>query len=140
VVEVRPAATDGSEAPTWMRLRPRAGFTLIEVMGALMILSVAMLSVLRLSATSTERLRLVDRKAEAARIAVERSDSLGTVAYASLGVASQQFLISRTGDNWRVTQTVTQWSPRVRKVQVTVQLVADTMYASTVVAYRTDTW
>jgi prepilin-type N-terminal cleavage/methylation domain-containing protein len=117
-----------------------AGFTLIEVMGALLILSVGMASALRLATASTTRLRYVDHKAVAVRIASERIDSLGAVSYAGLPPRVWADTVQRGAQRWVVRYTITQWSTRVRKLEVTTLLVGDTLSSGPVTTYLPDSW
>jgi prepilin-type N-terminal cleavage/methylation domain-containing protein len=117
-----------------------AGFSLIEVMGALLILSVGMVSAVRLASLSMARLRYVDHKAEAVRLAGERLDSLTSLSYGTLAPATWADTVTRGDDRWLVSQTVSQWSTRVRRLQVAAVLVGDTVSSGTITAYLADTW
>jgi prepilin-type N-terminal cleavage/methylation domain-containing protein len=118
----------------------RAGFTLIEVMGALLILSVAMASALRLATSSTSRLNYVDHRAVAVRVAVERGDSLGALPYASLSPRTWADTVTEASEKWLVRCVVSQWSARVRKVEVRADLVGDTVSSGPLVSFLADTW
>jgi prepilin-type N-terminal cleavage/methylation domain-containing protein len=119
---------------------PSAGFTLIEIMGALLILSVGMVSATRLATASMERLQYVDAKAEAVRIAGERMDSLQGVDYNSLPPGTWSDTITRAGDRWAMSHAVTQWSFRVRRLEVASRLVGDTVSSGPLLAYLKDGW
>jgi Tfp pilus assembly protein PilV len=119
---------------------PAAGFTLIEIMGALLILTVGMVSATRLATASMERLDYVEHKAEAVRLAGERVDSLGDVSYATLSPRTWADTILRGTDRWAMTHTVTQWSTRVRKLEVSARLVGDTVSSGSLSAYVSDPW
>jgi prepilin-type N-terminal cleavage/methylation domain-containing protein len=120
--------------------RRDGGFTLIEVMGALLILSVGMVAAVRLTTASTERLEYVDRKAMAVRIAGEKVDSLTVAPYAALPPRIWSDTVSRGGDKWLVRYVITQWSTRVRKLEVNAQLVGDTLASGPIFSYRPDAW
>lgn len=117
-----------------------AGFTLIEVMGALLILSVGMVSALRLATASTSRLNYVDHKAAAVRIASERIDSLAAVPYSGLPPRVWADTVQRGAQKWVNRYTVTQWSTRVRKLEVTTLLLGDTLSSGPLATYLTDSW
>jgi prepilin-type N-terminal cleavage/methylation domain-containing protein len=119
---------------------PSAGFTLIEIMGALLILSVGMVSATRLATASMERLQYVDAKADAVRIAGERMDSLQAVDYLSLSPGTWTDTITRGTTRWAMSHAVTQWSFRVRRLEVTSRLVGDTVVSGPLVAYLKDEW
>ena len=119
---------------------PSSGFTLIEVMGALLILTVGMVSATRLATASMERLDYVEHKSEAVRIAGERVDSLSAVSYATLTPRTWGDTIQRGADRWAMSHTVTQWSTRVRRLEVTAQLVGDTLASGPLRAYVADSW
>ena len=119
---------------------PSSGFTLIEVMGALLILTVGMVSATRLATASMERLDYVEHKSEAVRVAGERIDSLSAVAYTTLAPRTWADTIQRGTERWAMTHTVTQWSTRVRRLEVTSRLVGDTLSSGPLRAYVADTW
>ena len=119
---------------------PAAGFTLIEVMGALLILTVGMVSATRLATASMERLSYVEHKAEAVRVAGERVDSLGHVSYGALTTGTWTDTIARGTDRWAMSHTVTQWSTRVRKLEVSARLVGDTVSSGPLSAYVSNPW
>jgi prepilin-type N-terminal cleavage/methylation domain-containing protein len=125
---------------TFVRKSRKAGFTLIEVMGALLILSVGMVSAVRLATECTKRLTYVDRKASAVRIAGQKADSLKGLTYASLQPRVWTETVSRGADQWQVSYTVSQWSTRVRKLEVSATLVGDTVASGPLSAYRADSW
>lgn len=118
----------------------RGGFSLIEVMGAVLILSVALGSVLRLATSITTRLEYVRDRAQASRLAEERSDSLRLVSYGTLVPRTWVDTVTRADQSWRLTQSVTQWSARLRRIQVTVQPVGDSVPSGQITTYKIDAW
>jgi prepilin-type N-terminal cleavage/methylation domain-containing protein len=117
-----------------------AGFTLIEIMGALLILSVGMVSATRLATASMERLEYVDRKAQAVRVASDRVDSLQAVSYAGLSPHTWADTVLRGTDRWAMSHTVSQWNTRVRRLEVSARLVGDTVSSGPLVAYFNVEW
>ncbi len=78
------------------RRERREGFTLIEVVAALVIFSVGVLMVIRLSTASTTQMRYAGVSSALALRAAERLDSLEAEPFASLtpGTEADTFLVS----------------------------------------------
>ena len=96
----------------------RAGFTLIEVVGALLIFSVGVLMVIQLSSALSKSL---ERSAVASLITAEGqelTDSLAALAYSSLTVGNASTNMTFRGVQYARSDTISQYSPLVKKVVV----------------------
>ena len=97
------------------------GFTLIEVVGALVVFSMGVLLVLNLSTTlSTQMQQSVLRSSVIVEVQ-EALDSMGGQSYDSLTVGNQQDTLWIRGILYSRTKTVTQSHPITRQVSVTLE-------------------
>jgi hypothetical protein len=104
------------------RRRPRAGgFTLIEVIGALLVFSVGLIMLLSLTRSLAQRLEWAAVNSLIAAEGQERLDSLGALAYGSLTIGTDTDTMSFRGVSYRRQQVVGQYSPLVRRAAVTIQ-------------------
>ena len=69
---------------SWSRSRSSGGFTLIEVIGALVIFSVGVLMVIQVSGALGTQMRYAGARSELSTMAGERLDSLESLPIASL--------------------------------------------------------
>ena len=107
---------------TRLRRKDRsAGFTLIEVVGALVVFSLGVLLVLNLSTTlSTQMQQSVLRSTVIVEVQ-EALDSLAVRPYDSLTVGNQQDTLWIRGILYSRTKSVTQSHPVTRQVSVTLE-------------------
>jgi prepilin-type N-terminal cleavage/methylation domain-containing protein len=103
------------------RRRRRRGFTLIEVIGALLIFSVGVIMLLQITNSLAERLEWAALNSLITAEGRERLDSLDALDYTSLPVATDIDTLSFRGISYRLTQQVTQFTALVRRAQVTLQ-------------------
>ena len=106
--------TDGMNDP----LRRRGGFTLIEVIAALVIFAGGVLMIARLSGSLSVQLRDAGLRSEVALETQFRLDSLGMVSYESLSVGSSVDTLTIQGLIYLSTVTVSQATPRILAVEV----------------------
>ena len=97
------------------------GFTLIEVVAALVIFSVGVLVLLNLTGVLTLQLNRAGKSASVAIAVQNRLDSLQQVPYDSLILGSSQDTIDLLGEPFLRRQLIVQATPLVREVQVTVE-------------------
>ncbi len=101
--------------------RNRKGFTLIEVLGALVILSLGILTILGLTGTLGRQMDRASLRGQVTIAVQNRLDSLQLVPYDSLspGVVSDELTLNgRTFDR---SHRILQVSAMVREVEVTVE-------------------
>ena len=99
-------------------LRERRGFTLIEVIFALVIFAGGVLMITRLSGSLAVQLRNAGIRSEVTLETQFRLDSLGNVAYDSLPLGTSTATLTIQGRTYQSVITVTQESPRIREVAV----------------------
>lgn len=103
------------------RGRGRAGFTLIEVLGALVVFSAGILMLLGLTGVLSLQVSLSAQRSEVSVEVQNRLDSLLSVPYDSLGLGSRSDTVVFQGRTFVRTQMVLQAAPLVREVQVTLK-------------------
>jgi len=101
--------------------RERRGFTLIEVVGALVIFSVGVLVLLNLTGVLSSQLNRAGKSTSVAIAVQNRLDSLQQVPYDSLILGSSQETIELLGEPFLRRQLIVQATPLVKEVQVTVE-------------------
>ena len=97
------------------------GFTLIEVMGALVVFSLGVLMVLTLSGALSVQMNTAALRSMVTVTVQNRLDSLQSVPYDSLTVGTSSQTITIRGESFTQTQTIIQSTALVREVQVTVE-------------------
>jgi prepilin-type N-terminal cleavage/methylation domain-containing protein len=104
------------------RRRPRlGGFTLIEVMAALLVFSAGLIMLLSITRSLSRRLEWAALESLITAEGQERLDSLDAVAYPSLAVGSDVDTLTLRGVPYRRTQTITQFTSLVRRAVVTIE-------------------
>jgi len=99
----------------------RGGFTLIEVVGALIIFSVGVLVLLSLTGVLSVQLNRAGKSTSVAVAVQNRLDSLEMVPYDSLVLGSHADTIDIFGEPFLRRHLIVQANPLVREVQVTVE-------------------
>jgi len=99
----------------------RRGFTLIEVVGALVIFSVGVLVLLSLTGVLSLQLNRAGKSTSLAVAVQNRLDSLQQVPYDSLVLGSSADTIDLLGEPFLRRQLIVQAAPLVREIQVTVE-------------------
>lgn len=103
----------------------QAGFTLIEIMGALVIFSVGVLAAMRLSTGLGERLDYAALRTQVVQAAQERADSMRALGYDSLVVGTTASVTPTLMNRpYRIDLAVDQYSPLVRRIEVNAEPVA----------------
>jgi type II secretion system protein I len=97
------------------------GFTLIEVIAALVVFSVGVLMVLGLTGVLSQQLTAAGLRSKVAVVVQNRLDSLQLVPYDSLSVGSLSDTVLIQGRAFNRTERVLQTTPLVREVEVTVE-------------------
>ena len=101
------------------RLRSSAdGFTLIEVIGALVIFSMGVLMVMRLTGTLSLQMELAALRSELAVAGQERLDSLELVPYTSLTVGTSASSTSIRGETFTWSLTVSDSTALIRHLKL----------------------
>lgn len=118
----------------------RGGFTLIEVMAALLVFSAGVIMMLGVTRGLSRSLEHSAINSLITAEGQERLDSLTSASYASLTPGAYTDTLSIRGIRYRRTLTVSQYSPLVKKVDVTVHPVSGPGPAYDASSYRSDTW
>ena len=100
--------------------RKDGGFTLIEVIAALVVFSAGVLMVLGLTGSLSRQLASAGMRSRVAAVVQNRLDSIQLVPYDSLDVGSTTEIVVLQGRPFNRTQKVLQTTPMVREVEVTV--------------------
>lgn len=117
----------------------RAGFTLIEVIGALVIFSVGVLMVIRLTTAMSSQMRYAGVSSELAVRAAERLDSLEATSFASLVMGIEADTLDVSGLAYQRNVTLTRITPLLAQVEVTLTPVEEgPSYAAT--SYVGEIW
>lgn len=100
----------------------RGGFTLIEVMAAMVVFTGGVLMVLSLAETLGEQMRRSGLVTELSAVVREQVDSLSALGYGGLTVGQTSTMLTlRPNRNWTLTRTVTDYSQLVRQITVTLE-------------------
>lgn len=101
-------------------MRGRQGFTLIEVLGAMVIFTSGVLMVLGLSETLQRQLSRSGIITEMSSVIGAQIDSLEAIEYDSLATGQTSASVSFQNRNFTLSRNVTQYSPLVKEVTVTL--------------------
>lgn len=120
--------------------RADAGFTLIEVVAALVIFSVGVLMVMSLTGTLSLQMQRAALRSEVAVIGQERVDSVQMLEFDSLTVGTTQSSMVIRGRSYLCTVTVTDMTRVLRQAEVTL-MPADSLGPSfSGMAYVAENW
>lgn len=98
----------------------RRGFTLIEVIGAVVVFSAGVLMVAHLTGTLTLQMEWSAAKSEVVALAQERMEYLEDQPYDDVPVGTSADTLEIRGRDFIRTVTVTQYSPLTREISVRV--------------------
>ncbi len=98
----------------------RGGFTLIEVMGALVVFSLGVLSVVQITGVLSALLERAGLRSEIAVVGHARLDSLELIPYASLTLGATVDTLQLRGTDFVCTTTITQPSVLLRQIDLSV--------------------
>ena len=102
-----------------MKIRAREGFTIVEVLIAIVILAVGMLALATTSIFATTQVKVADLKTEQSLAVQEAVEQLRAGPYAS--VVSRPFSNAVVAGSYRVWWGVNQLNPNLRRVNVFTQ-------------------
>lgn len=118
----------------------RAGFTLIEVIGALLIFSTGVIMLLRITGALSTSLEHSAINSVIAAEGQERVDSLSALGYASLATGTTTSSPTVRGIPYTQTQVISQYSPLVKEVVVTLARTTGTGPTFSATFYVADPW
>ncbi len=97
------------------------GFTLIEVVGAMVVFSLGVLMVMNLTGVMAVQMNTAALRSLVAVTAQNRLDSLQVEPYDSLAVGTTSENLSLMGQSYTLTDVVVQSTAMIREVQVTLE-------------------
>jgi Tfp pilus assembly protein PilV len=118
----------------------RAGFTLIEVIGALLIFSVGVIMVLSITSALSRRTEYAAVSSVINVMGQQRIDSLSVATYASVGIATTTDTITLRGIRYQRKLIVTQYSPLVKKAEFSLIPVSGAWPEYDAATYLRDAW
>jgi Tfp pilus assembly protein PilV len=119
----------------------RAGFTLIEVIGAILIFSMGVIMVLQITSALSQRTEYAALGSTINVMGQQRIDSLQVLSYATVLVGTTTDTVTVRGIVYRRQLVVTQYSPLVKKLDFTLgPMVAGTGPTFDASTYLRDTW
>lgn len=120
--------------------RTEAGFTLIEVVAALVIFSVGVLMVMTLTGTLSIQMQRAAVRSEVVVIGQERVDSVQMLEFDSLTVGTTQSSMVIRGRSYLCTVTVSQLTRVLIQAEVTLSPADSLGPRFSGMAYLTDAW
>ncbi len=124
----------------WSLTRQAVGFTLIEVVGALVIFSVGVLMVLRLSTALGIQMRYAGARSELVVLASERLDSLEATPFDSINTGTTQDTLTVEGMAYERTVTITSVTAVLSKIDVSLVSIDGAGPSHTVSSYTSAVW
>jgi prepilin-type N-terminal cleavage/methylation domain-containing protein len=125
---------------SWFPAGRRDGFTLIEVVGALVIFSVGVLMVMRVGSTLTTQMRWSGARSEIVVLANEQVDSVEATPFDSITSGTATDTVTVQGWIYQRTLTVTRLTPVLGRVEVTFAPVGDLGPTHAVTSYTSAVW
>lgn len=122
------------------RVRRASGFTLIEVVGALVIFSAGVLSIMRVGSALTTQLRYSGARSEIVVLANERLDSIESLPFDSVVNTFAQDTVTVQGWVYERTLTITELTPVLARVDVSIQRVDSAGPSHAVTSYTSAVW
>ncbi len=125
---------------SWSPTRREAGFTLIEVIGALVIFSVGVLMVMQVSGALGIQMRYAGARSEIVVLVNERLDSIEATPFASLSAGTVQDTLTVQGLTYERTVTITSVTPVLAKIEVSLVSIDDDGPSHAVTSYTSAVW
>ncbi|MEQ1856988.1 MAG: prepilin-type N-terminal cleavage/methylation domain-containing protein, partial [Longimicrobiales bacterium] len=125
---------------SWSSARPPDGFTLIEVIGALVIFSVGVLMIVQLSGALGVRMRYAGARSELIVFADERLDSLAAEAFTALTPGTSLDTLVAEGTSFQSTVSISLVSPVLKRIDVSIVPIAGEGPSHSVTSYTSAAW
>jgi prepilin-type N-terminal cleavage/methylation domain-containing protein len=116
------------------------GFTLIEVVGALVIFSVGVLMVMRVGSTLTTQMRYSGARSEIVVLANAQVDSIEATPFDSITGGTSTDTVTVQGWTYQLETTVTLLTPVLGRVEVSFTPVGDLGPSHAVTSYTSAVW
>lgn len=118
----------------------RGGFTLIEVIGALVIFSAGVLLIVGLSGALSLQMQRSALRSELVLRGQERMEELERQPFASLTVGTEVDTIELQGREFERTVTISEPRPLVRQIELTIEAIGQPGPNFSATSYVTDSW
>jgi prepilin-type N-terminal cleavage/methylation domain-containing protein len=128
------------DADSWSIEGTASGFTLIEVIGALVIFSVGVLMVMQVGGALTTQTRYAGTRSELVVLANERLDSIAALPLASITTGTTDDTVAVQGWSYQRVVTITVLTPVLARIDVTLARVDGAGPAYSVTSYTSDVW
>ena len=125
---------------SWSRARLQGGFTLIEVIGALVIFSVGVLMVMQVSSALGTQMRYAGAGSEITVLAAARLDSLEALPLASLTAGTSVDTLVVEGIEYECTVVITSVTNALSKIDVTMAPTGGNGPSHSVTSYTSEPW
>ena len=125
---------------SWSSARPAAGFTLIEVIGALLIFSVGVLMVIQVSGALGVRMRYAGARSELVVFANERLDSLAAEPFTSLAAGTVLDTLVAEGTAFQSTVVISAVTPVLKRIDVSIAPISGDGPSHGVTSYASAVW
>ena len=125
---------------SWPAARAASGFTLIEVIGALVIFSVGVLMVIQVSGALGTQMRYAGLRSELVVHAGQLLDSLAAEPFASVTAGTRLETLTVQGVQYECTLQVAVVSPVLKKVDVSLEATAGRGPSHAVTSYVSGVW
>lgn len=118
----------------------RAGFTLIEVVGALVIFAVGILMIMQVGGALATQMRYAGVRSQIAVLAGEQIDSLESMPFDSITAGTSEDTVAVQGWSYRRRVTVSTLTPVLARIDVELFRVDSLGPAHSVTSYTSDVW
>jgi len=125
---------------SWPVARAAAGFTLIEVIGALVIFSVGVLMVVQISGALGTQMRYAGTRSELVVRAGQLVDSVAAEPFASVTPGTRLDTLTVQGAEYECTLQVSSVTPVLKRVDVSLAATSGRGPAHAVTSYVSDAW
>jgi prepilin-type N-terminal cleavage/methylation domain-containing protein len=125
---------------SWSYARAASGFTLIEVIGALVIFSVGVLMVIQVSGALGTQMRYAGTRSALVVHANERLDSLEAEPFASVSTGTSLETLTVQGFEYECTVTVVQLTPVLKRIDVSLAATDGVGPSHSVTSYVGASW
>lgn len=124
----------------WSTGGGRGGFTLIEVIGALVIFSVGVLMVMQVGGALTTQMRYAGARSELVVLASERLDSIEAMPFDSITGGTSQDIVTVQGWSYHRRVRVTLLTPVLARVEVDLVRTDSAGPSHAVTSYTSAVW
>jgi Tfp pilus assembly protein PilV len=125
---------------SWSSARPSSGFTLIEVVGALLIFSMGVLMVIQVSGALGVRMRYAGARSELVAFANERLDSLAAEAFTALTVGTALDTVVAEGTSFQSSVTISTVTPVLKRIDIAITPIGGEGPTHSLTSYASAVW